>query len=508
MLGTAIRRAGFHLRNEPVLGGHRALEMTDRVKETVKNCLCVALEAESLVKFGLAAAYGYRLEIILLHALIQGLVFFFVVRNGIQRENVNPQTGFDCALHPGTCSLDESPGGIAYSGVCEIYVGALLGVNYIVARNIESREQAVVVRTRYKNVNIIIPRDETLVPDSPQKRAIGQKISDIVLLAEFVDIFEDIETCIPHIVKRHLSHRYSVTVKIKQRYIKFGNSLVFLYFCRMEDYPNIKQLSLRELQHALLDILVEVDKFCRENRISYSLTYGTLLGAIRHKGFIPWDDDLDIMMPRKDFEHFMALFPQSGSGSRFTTLYNTDTPDSKCILCYGKVEDTTSVCNELKRKYLYKFGINIDIFPIDSAPADPAEHYKFARTVSRLRHRLYLSQRPFFPFTFHDPIIPKIQAHRRSPDEWFHILENYLTQYNGKNTPYSGPVSGGMGTIEIYRNEVFKKYTEVEFEGHSFRAIADWDTFLRQQFGDYMQLPPEDKRKSHAIVAYFKEDTQ
>ena len=63
-----------------------------------------------------------------------------------------------------------------------------------------------------------------------------------------------------------------------------------------------------------------------------------------------------------------------------------------------------------------------------------------------------------------------------------------------------------MGTIEIYRNEVFKKYTEVEFEGHSFRAIADWDTFLRQQFGDYMQLPPEDKRKSHAIVAYFKED--
>lgn len=273
----------------------------------------------------------------------------------------------------------------------------------------------------------------------------------------------------------------------------------------MEDYPNIKQLSLRELQLALLDILVEVDKFCRENRISYSLTYGTLLGAIRHKGFIPWDDDLDIMMPRKDFEHFMALFPQSGSGSRFTTLYNTDTPDSKCILCYGKVEDTTSVCNELKRKYLYKFGINIDIFPIDSAPADPAEHYKFARTVSRLRHRLYLSQRPFFPFTFHDPIIPKIQAHRRSPDEWFHILENYLTQYNGKDTPYSGPVSGGMGTIEIYRNEVFKKYTEVEFEGHSFRAIADWDTFLRQQFGDYMQLPPEDKRKSHAIVAYFKE---
>ena len=89
-------------------------------------------------------------------------------------------------------------------------------------------------------------------------------------------------------------------------------------------------LSLRQLQLALLDILIEVDKFCRENDITYSLTYGTLLGAIRHKGFIPWDDDLDIMMPRKDFERFLELFPKSGT--RFTSLYNTDTPETKCIL--------------------------------------------------------------------------------------------------------------------------------------------------------------------------------
>ena len=268
----------------------------------------------------------------------------------------------------------------------------------------------------------------------------------------------------------------------------------------------MKILNLRELQLALLDILIDVDKFCRQNDITYSLTYGTLLGAIRHKGFIPWDDDLDIMMPRKDFERFLELYPKSGA--RFTQIYNVDTPETKCILCYGKVQDNTSVCQELKRKYLYRFGINMDIFPVDNAPADPAKHYEFARTITRLRHRIYLCQRPFFPFTFHDPIIPKIQAHMHDVQWWLKKCEDYLTQYNNTDSPYCGPVSGGMGTIEIYDRHVFDAYTEVEFEGRKFMSIADWDGFLRGQFGDYMQLPPENKRKSHAIVAYFKEDAR
>ena len=263
-------------------------------------------------------------------------------------------------------------------------------------------------------------------------------------------------------------------------------------------------LNLRELQLALLDILIEVDKFCRKNKITYSITYGTLLGAVRHKGFIPWDDDLDIMMPRKDMERFLELFPKSGA--RFTSLYNTVTEDSQCILCYAKVQDNTSVCFEQKRRFALKTGINIDIFPVDNAPADPAMHYQFARTVSRLRHRMYLSQRPFFPYSFHDPLIPKIQAHRRTPDQWFHICEDYLTQYNGIESPYCGPISGGMGTREIYDRHVFDEYTEVEFEGHKFMAVKEWDAFLRGQFGDYMQLPPLKDRKTHAIIAYFKED--
>lgn len=263
----------------------------------------------------------------------------------------------------------------------------------------------------------------------------------------------------------------------------------------------MEKLNLQQIQAVLLDILIDVDNFCRQQGIRYSLAYGSLLGAVRHEGFIPWDDDIDIMMPRADFERFLTLYRDRGP---YRLLYDTDTPEARFITCYAKVMDSRTVSVEEKRKNIYRFGLNLDIFPIDAAPADPALHKEFSETVSRLRRRVYLSQRPFFPFTFHDPLIPKIQAHRHPVFWWMERCTGYLTQYNGTGSPYAGPISGGMGLIEIYEKGLFEAYTDLSFEGHRFRAITGWDTFLKQQFGDYMQLPPEEKRKTHGLTAWKK----
>ncbi len=265
----------------------------------------------------------------------------------------------------------------------------------------------------------------------------------------------------------------------------------------------MKPLNLKEIHATLLGILTDVDAFCREHDLRYSLAYGTLLGAVRHEGFIPWDDDIDIMMPRADFERFVQLYRDRGP---FRCLYDTDTPEARFITCYAKVMDSRTVSIEKKRKNIYRFGLNLDIFPVDAAPADPAMHEEFAKTVSRLRRRVYLSQRPFFPFTFHDPLIPKIQAHRHPVSWWMDRCVTFLTRYNGTGSPFAGPVSGGGGAIEIYDRQMFENYVDLAFEGHFFRAVADYDTFLRQQFGNYMQLPPESERRTHGLTAFRKEE--
>ena len=273
---------------------------------------------------------------------------------------------------------------------------------------------------------------------------------------------------------------------------------VLLYLERMTGMGG-QPMERREIQMRLLDILRDVDAFCREKGLRYSMAYGTLLGAVRHKGFIPWDDDIDLLMPRPDFERFVREYGRRGP---YEVLYGTDTPEAAFVNFFAKVHDTRTRSIE-PRMPAYHFGINIDIFPVDGKPDDMELNLRRERRFCSDVHHLYMRQRPLWPLNFHDPLLGHIASYKLTPQQWFERMTSEM-----KSIPFEGSrLCGSMsvryvGNAEIFPRELFENYVELPFEGGSFMAFRDWDAFLRQQFGDYMQLPPENKRKTHSLLAF------
>ena len=266
----------------------------------------------------------------------------------------------------------------------------------------------------------------------------------------------------------------------------------------------MRRLENDEIHACLLDILRAVDRFCAENGLRYSMAYGTLLGAVRHKGFIPWDDDIDILMPRPDFDRFVATFGKE-PGSRYRCLYNTDNEEGCFIHFFAKVQDTHTVSHQGKF-VRYRFGLNIDVFTVDGKHDDVNVQQKMERKLSSWSHRLNICGTKFDILDFHQPLLSKLEAHLFGPEHWARKCNELMRGYDFNACRMAGSVSVTYnGLREIFERSMFENYTELDFEGCRFKAFTDWKKFLVQQYGDYMQLPPVNKRKNHHIIAYMKD---
>lgn len=265
----------------------------------------------------------------------------------------------------------------------------------------------------------------------------------------------------------------------------------------------MKQISVQENKQISIGILEAIDSFCRSHDIDYSIGYGTLIGAVRHKGFIPWDDDIDIIMTRNNYEIFRKCFNDT-SPSEFIRLC-----DSSSIPNYPypfvKVDDTRTVKEEAGYN---KMGVSIDVFPFDMIPNSGLRrriHCFEGRVLWHLFNLKKMSWRHGRGFLKNLSIILlKIPAFCFPYDYLLRMTERLSTKYDRLHTSDLGCVVGAYGKKDIMPASFMQDYIDILFEGKQFRCISEYDKWLRSLYGDYMQLPPKDQRQpKHIFRAYW-----
>lgn len=264
----------------------------------------------------------------------------------------------------------------------------------------------------------------------------------------------------------------------------------------MEKTVEKTPLTVEEMRTIQLGILDQLDAFCRKNNLRYSLGGGTLLGAVRHKGYIPWDDDIDVMMPRPDYDYFVTHFnDEYGKISKCCAFENDETwkfPFAKICDC-GTVLYEENVSQQL--------GVNIDVFPIDGVPKNKEryirkfifKHHFLVAYLSDVGESLakkciYALVRKFISLAF-------IQKSLR-----YLLLSNSF-----ETSPYAGAVVGLYHEKEVYERTLFCSCSDYSFENRTYKGISDFDSYLKQHYGNYMDLPPKEMQvRKHKTVAYAK----
>lgn len=267
----------------------------------------------------------------------------------------------------------------------------------------------------------------------------------------------------------------------------------------------MKVIDLEELKVLQMDVLTAIDKFCVENGITYSLAGGTLLGAIRHKGYIPWDDDIDIYLYRDDYNKLISTFPEVYEGHyKIASLER----DKDWVRPYANAYDdrTIFVEDSTEKKQI---GVKIDVYPIDCVPDDEDEWRKYDKPrrrmqfVKAIRSLKCERNRGFGKNLI--IILVKVCTFFISQRRFAEYLDRLAQKYNKDNTNYVFSNAQGLYVKKRFLKNVFDEVIELPFEDRMFKGFADADSYLRNSYGDYMQLPPEEKRVSHHdFVAYWK----
>lgn len=268
----------------------------------------------------------------------------------------------------------------------------------------------------------------------------------------------------------------------------------------------LDELSLEEYKNIEFNLLCSFDTFCKKHQVKYSLAYGTLLGSIRHNGFIPWDDDIDVMMLREDYERFLSLSKEDDlSFGIFSPEINKE-----YYAPYCNIYDLNTILVEEGNSHRgLEIGVKIDIFPVDIVPDDYTEYLKIRRN-SMFINRLLAWKR--WPLNAYRKGLPTVRALLVKilllllPYSYLQSkLRSLCLKYRNTEYKYCDVVCYNPYSNSRFKLDVFDSIIEHQFEDKKFSIISDYDYVLSAIYGNYMKLPPIEKRISwHNFKVYKK----
>lgn len=283
---------------------------------------------------------------------------------------------------------------------------------------------------------------------------------------------------------------------------------------RRTDY--LRELTEQEstaLKKALLDMYVDIARLCEQNRLTVMLCGGSCLGAIRHKGFIPWDDDLDLLMPRNDYEQLIHILEQGALGDDYE--FNTPNPktDAKNVFLKIYRKNTKNIDIYSDTEY-FPQGISIDVFALDAMPRTRiGQQFKgfIANGLQFISIVVLYAQYPskhLNEFMSLDPYMRRRYRLKQGLGKIFGIIPHRYWVWwfdrfvacEREDLPLGIPTGRKYYAGEIFPREVYMPAREAEFEGIKVYIPNDYDPYLKNLYRDYMQLPPVEKRERHFIV--------
>lgn len=258
---------------------------------------------------------------------------------------------------------------------------------------------------------------------------------------------------------------------------------------------NKNNLSTEEIQKIQMDILDKIDLICEKHNLKYSLCGGSLIGAIRHNGFIPWDDDIDIMMLRDDYNNLYEIIKNSKiDGLELLSMNNND-----YYYPYMKMVDLSTSAKEINTYRINNYGVFVDIFPIDIVPKNPSKRIKQKKQLDKL---VILNQ-----IAFHEKqisnnfikllikrtasILCKLYGFKRFVKKMDNLSKKYNNSDKSEEYGYNMIFENNSNCYDL---DFFTKLKKIKFNDRKYYIIEEYDKYLRDVYGDYMELPSVDKR--------------